>query len=170
MWFPNKAEVCSIQFGERLNNNLNLMRRWRGIRGVTGQDRYTTWPRYSCLTFVLSALMMEKREKVSKNTSKHLLMSGRKTANSARISPSQAITSHWWKPTSCMMERSHNAVPWLVQYWACGTHSWLGWKDHTFRQLLVFSHGLSSASCRRLSCEVHTSVCWCQGNNHIRAG
>lgn len=111
--------------GETLENNLNVMlQRW-GIRGVTGKLGRAASPHYSCLTFTFPVLVMQKREKISKNTNTIL-----QTASSARISPSQDIMLHWLRLMRCMIEISHNAVQ-------CRAHPGPRWKDHTFRRLLI---------------------------------
>ncbi len=123
--------------GKSLGNNLNVTPHWEGdTRGNWKRMPYrlaTLWLSH----FHISCTGDEKTERESKNTSTPLLLSGGQTASSARISPSQAIMSHWRRPASCVMETSHDAVQWLVQCWRAGLALGPRRKDHTFRQLLV---------------------------------
>lgn len=109
---------------------------------VWGGVEWKTMP-YRLATFWLSHFHIscagnkKKREKASKNTSAPL-----QTASSARISPSQAITSHRQEAHElCDGDIPQCSAQRLVQVGegggGVGAHHGVRWKDHTFRQVVV---------------------------------
>lgn len=63
MWLkrPLHSQISCV--GESLGNNLNVLRQWGGILGVTGKLCHITSAHYSCLIFIFPALAIKKERK-----------------------------------------------------------------------------------------------------------